>query len=245
MERVHPEHHRRVADLPPGSRVAVPVDRAPVRGMFKILAGRAPHGSGEAAVHPEALEAFAAAIGDEIVLEDISLTLRVTSTVVLPEHLRELTAVVGAGTLASVRDAAPDGYYIDVPPGGSIEEALNVLANEPSVEGYQTRDDVISRRNQDLLVATSAAFAGAALALFCTGLLAAAAFVVGAHSPTPDAGADRCGGRRTPPRESDGPVRRGHAGVRWVGTRRHSRPGWFLRHPSASRRVGGEGGGAG
>jgi putative ABC transport system permease protein len=165
----------------PVHEFAFPVDQVPVRGMFKILTGRAPRGPGEAAVHPEALEAFAATIGDEIVLEDIGLTLRVTGTVVLPEHLRELTAVVVAGTLAGVRDAAPDGYYIDVPPRSSIEEALNVLANDPSVEGYQTRDDVISNRNRDSLVATSAAFAGAALALFCTGLIAAAAFVVGAR----------------------------------------------------------------
>ncbi|MGH2572321.1 MAG: FtsX-like permease family protein [Actinomycetota bacterium] len=159
----------------------VRVDDAPVRGMFKILAGRAPHGPGEAAVHPEALEAFGAAIGDEIVLEDIGLRLRITGTVAQPLHLEERTAVVGAGTLANVPDATPDGYLIDLPPGADLDEAQHVLSNAEGVEGYATRDLVASERNRDSLVATSASFAGAAVALFCTGLIAAAAFVVGAR----------------------------------------------------------------
>jgi putative ABC transport system permease protein len=164
------------------------IDRAPIQGRFVMLDGRAPTTAGEAAVQPDVLSTFGARIGDEIYLEDAGLTLRVTGTVVAPDQIREKIAVVGVGTLAGQADAGIGGFLIDLPPGASLDQAtaaLDTWMAELSVKygnsliGYQTRDDVAHMDDGASTAANGGAFAAAAAALFGTGLIAAAAFVVG------------------------------------------------------------------
>ena len=155
----------------------VAIDRAPVRGMFRLTSGRAPVGTGEVAVHQDALELAGVAVGETIELGDAGLKLRVTGTVARPAHLHERVAVAGPGTLRG-EDVGADALLIDVPAGASVAgvrhrlEAAGVLA--------QTRAEPSEGDQQARIVAGGTAFAGAALALFGTGLIAAAAFVVGA-----------------------------------------------------------------
>jgi putative ABC transport system permease protein len=190
------------AKLPPGTRVitrtdlvssnvvggaivylpleefSLPIDRAPVRGMLTLLEGRAPTRPGEVAMRPSSLEAFGAAIGDEIGLEDVGLRLRVTGTVVRPDNISDQVAVVGKGTLRGRPDVSLGGLWVDLPAGASVARAGRVLSADPSVQGYVTAAEV-GDDGRAKLVANGASFGAAALALFGTGLIAAAAFTVG------------------------------------------------------------------
>ena len=190
------------AKLPPGSRVitrkdlvssnvvggamvylplqefSLPIDRPPMRGMLTLLEGRAPTRPGEVAMRPRSLEEFGAAIGDEIWLEDVGLRLRVTGTVVRPDNITDQVAVVGAGTLRGREDVGLGGLWVDLPAGASVAQASRVLSAYPLVQGYVTAAQV-GDDGRAKLVANGASFGAAALALFGTGLIAAAAFTVG------------------------------------------------------------------
>jgi putative ABC transport system permease protein len=159
----------------------IPVDRPPLTGRLVMLAGRAPARAGEVAMQPDVLAAFGARIGDQVHLEDARLTLRVTGTIVAPGQIREPLAAVGSGTLGGQADAGLEGYWIDLPPGASVERAAAALAKDPQVHGFATRSQIAHQDDGASAVANAGAFAAAALALFATGLIAAAAFVVGAR----------------------------------------------------------------
>jgi putative ABC transport system permease protein len=158
---------------------STPIDRPPVRGMFVMLEGRAPQKAGEAAFPPSTLAAFGAHIGDDVRLEDLGLTLRVTGTAVAPGRITDRLALLGPGTLAGKADVGTDGFWIDLPPGVSLDRARAILANDTKVQGYQTRADAARTDHGAAAVANGSAFAAGAVALFGTGLIAAAAFVVG------------------------------------------------------------------
>jgi putative ABC transport system permease protein len=156
------------------------VDQAPLRGIFAMVDGRAPAAPGEVAVDPHTLAAFGARIGDRITLEDAGLTLRVTGTLLVPAHFGDSIAVLAPGTIAYKRTDF-SGFWVDLPPGSAVDKVTGVLANDPHDLILQTRDDIAHADASANAVANAGAFAGAAVALFATGLIAAAAFVVGAR----------------------------------------------------------------
>jgi putative ABC transport system permease protein len=158
---------------------STPVDRPPLRGMFVILDGRAPVRAGEAALPPSALSAFGAHVGDEIHLDDLNLTLRVTGTAIPPGRIGDHLALLGPGTVAGKADVGIDGFWIDLPPGISLDRATAILAKDPKVQGYQTSLDAARMDQGAAAVANGSAFAAGAVALFGTGLIVAAAFVMG------------------------------------------------------------------
>jgi putative ABC transport system permease protein len=165
----------------PVDEFSTPVDKAPLRGIFAVLDGRAPAARGEVALDPRSLAAYGARIGHDIKLEDAGLTLHVTGTLVAPGHITESLAVVGAGTLARNSGAGFMGFWVDLPAGSPVDQATAILARDPRASLIQTRSDVAHMDDRAGAIANGAAFGAAALALFGTGLITAAAFVVGAR----------------------------------------------------------------
>jgi putative ABC transport system permease protein len=165
----------------PVRELSVPVDRPPVLGMFRLLQGRAPAAPDQAAVDPRTLAALGARVGDSVELEDVGLTLTVTGTLVDPEHVSDGIALVGPGTLDHTPGAGLLEVWIEAPKDGSAAEVAATLSKHPRLAGFLTRDDVARAHGGEELTANAGAFAAGALALFGTGLIVAAAFVVGAR----------------------------------------------------------------
>ncbi len=161
---------------------SVPIDRAPVSGMFEIMSGRAPTAAGEAAVAPEVLTAFHAEIGDEITFDDVGLTVRVVGTTVDPEQMGEPVGALGPGTLASLSRRTEDGYLIDLPASASLSASIEALQKDGQLDGgYEDPSLVMQDYASEGSVATRGTFAATALLLLGTALIAGAAFAVGAQ----------------------------------------------------------------
>ena len=206
-----PALRRLRASLPPGSVVAAgwgaisqvvvegrqvnldmtewspPIDRPPVGGLYRLEQGRAPLARNEVALHSYFLEAFGVKVGDELSLADLRLRLRVTGVVAVPSNLDQPVAVLGPGTLGDRRTrgdlSVPHQVLIDLP-AGTDPLPLRAEIQETTAEAgafVATRDETSQGDEQARLVATATAFGGSVLALFGTGLVAAAAFVVGAR----------------------------------------------------------------
>lgn len=166
---------------------SVPIDRPPVAPMFSVLEGRAPRAPGEAAIPPRLAEDLGLAVGDTLRLEALGLDLQVTGTVVDPEQLSFPIVVLGPGTLGGVERRSSGGghisrpqveaYLVELPPGAPAEE---VSVRGASVVSRSFERQVAARESQEWLV-TGFAFTAATLALFATGLIAGAAFAVGAR----------------------------------------------------------------
>lgn len=139
------------------------------RGLYELVAGRSPERAGEAVVNPAVLDAYDARVGSEIDLRDHELT--ITGTI-RTRDLDELVAVAGSGTL-KVRDASRS-ILIGLPAETSVEDALAKL----DVHSVTTRADIADTAARDGAVWDAVSLVGGALALFATGLIAAAAFVV-------------------------------------------------------------------
>jgi putative ABC transport system permease protein len=193
-------------DLPQGSRIAIiRYDQVPVvasgslfdvsliesdvvatdelfDGLYEVVSGRPPQGPDEAAVHPDLLVALTASVGDTVEIGDRTLT--VTGVARSPQNYGHHLAIVGRGTLSP--DADVSAVLIDVPTGvggRSISARLNSrfeVATDEEMARIFTRSDAA-------LFETFAIVAGA-LGLFATGLIAAAAFVVGARRQLRDVG---------------------------------------------------------
>lgn len=160
---------------------AVPADRLPIAPQYAFRRGTAPRAAGEAAVHPKILRDFGVRIGDQLLLRDGDLRLRVVGEVLYRESTRNEVIVVGPGTFDRREDIEQSAWFIDVPPDVSEEDGREAVARDPRLLNVQTREEVIEFRKQDQLAVTGASFGLTAMGLFCTGLIAAAAIGVGAR----------------------------------------------------------------
>lgn len=151
------------------------LDNPVLNGMYDFRSGMAPTGPGEAAVNARLLESFDAEIGDEIEVGQHELT--VTGTVV-HRDLDHPIAIVGPRTLTG--RSGFSNLLIDLPEGASAE-SLNRLTHARWHQGYSTRDEVAAFAARDATTWDAVSLVGGLLALFATGLIAAAAFVVGAR----------------------------------------------------------------
>lgn len=182
------------------TETSIPADRPPYRAQYVAVKGRMPHAAGEAVIQPRLAGIMKVAIGDELRVDEFDLTLRIVGMAVMREDVRNLVILAGPGTLdaAAARteakspqlrtnsDVFPLGWLIDLPEGvdpsrfapvdGPIREPEN-----PGRFGFTSRENVIAQYRGEKTTLTGAAFGGTVGALFGTGLIAAAAFGVGAR----------------------------------------------------------------
>jgi putative ABC transport system permease protein len=218
---------------------SVPIDRRPARGIFTVLEGRAPVEPGEVAVDPETLESFAVNIGERLELDDIGLSLRVTGTIVRRGSIQEWVAVVGPGTLAGRRDDWPVQLLVDLPPGADVAGFLRTLRRSGGTEGFTSRTDYGQDGPGEAVAATAVSFALTATALFGTGLIAAAAFAVGARRQLRTLGLVGAAGAE--PRHVRGIVLCGGVGLGLTGSLLGAALGMVgavLAHPHLGRFIG-------
>ncbi len=155
--------------------VDAPLD-GPVSGKYRILEGRAPEAKGEAAVHPRLLERRNLDIGDTFSLTNPELDLTIVGVAVAPEELWNPVAMVASGLLDG-REGSYVDLLIDLPEGASTEAAMNAIPDDLPVP--TDRLSAVDRVQE--AAAVGSAFGIAVLALVETGLIAAAAFTVGAR----------------------------------------------------------------
>src|SRR5665811_524007 len=120
---------------------------------------------------------FRVDVGDPITLGDEHY--RIVGTVIKPEHLNDAVAVVAPGSLTSVPDAYLVGTFVSFPENTSRAQ-IEELLSEGGYDPYQLREN-FSLGVDSSLSSVGLAFAVTALVLAETGLIAAAAFVVGAR----------------------------------------------------------------
>lgn len=178
---------------------SAPADRPPLRSRYVNLKGRMPQTAGEAALHPRLARILKVEVGDEMTIDEFDISLRVVGFAALREELRNLTFIVGPHTLDrpaattnakhptqwNTQDVFPVDWLIDLPAGVTPEEAVPDL-EKMQFEGtgrfgFTTRQFFLDQYKRERLTLTGAAFGGAVGALFGTGLIAAAAFAVGAR----------------------------------------------------------------
>ncbi|HEX9713715.1 MAG TPA: FtsX-like permease family protein [Actinomycetota bacterium] len=179
---------------------SIPIDQPPIPGLYELMDGRAPTRPGEAAVDPRMLEIYRVGIGDELTIGE--MTFRVVGVAARPLQMWEPLVAVAPGTLPPVDPHAVgtflNGVLIDLPDGADVAAAESALvehligdivaggfmrdraeAEYYAAEAITTREEVAAQMLNDAPVLTGVSFAGTALALFATGLIAAAAFAVG------------------------------------------------------------------
>lgn len=141
-------------------------------GHWELGSGRAPRAANEVAIQEDLLEGFKATIGDEVDLGGYELT--VVGTALYPQALDHGLAVVGPGTL---RAGTPiSRVLVDLPAGQNVG-GLDRFVQDVGLTRQEVGDVVVS----DAAVWDAVSLVGGVLALFGTGLIAAAAFVVGAR----------------------------------------------------------------
>ena len=153
----------------------VPVDSPVLEGLYDLVSGTAPSQPGEAAIHPRLAESFDVQVGDTLEIGGVSVAM--TAVSVDPLDLDHLTVIVASGTLPGNGGFTTE--LIDLPAGVSRGELRGAL--RPDVRLATTRADAAAVVGEDAKVWEAVSFVGGALALFATGLIAAAAFVVGAR----------------------------------------------------------------
>jgi putative ABC transport system permease protein len=156
----------------------VAVDDPVLGPMYQLVAGRTATAPGEIAVSPKVLHDFGAGIGDWIALGPEARRYQVVGEVRAPEHLRDRFGLVAPGALDGL--AADPGLWIEVfvdVPGATGEEAMARFPQDDRIQGFG-----LSFEDSDHDLAITGAILGvAAIVLLETGLVAAAAFVVGAR----------------------------------------------------------------
>ena len=140
--------------------------------LYELRSGRPPRVTGEVALQEDLLDRLNARVGDQVELGGHKLT--VVGTAGYPHALDFGLAVVGPGTLAS--DTPISTALVDLPPGAHIG-SLKQFVNNASLTRAEVGDVVVG----DAKVWETFSFVGGVLALSATGLIAAAAFVVGAR----------------------------------------------------------------
>ena len=148
------------------------LDNPVLRGMFELRSGTAPAAPGEALVNELLLDSVGAEVGDQIEVGDHRLT--VTGIMAA----RDFDAIVAPGTLTS--KSWSSNLLIDLPQGASADPLLP-LTHARWHHGYLLRTEVAEFAARDALAWEGVSLVGGVLALFATGLIVAAAFVVGAR----------------------------------------------------------------
>lgn len=141
-------------------------------GLYDLTAGRSPEKAGEAAVNPVVLDVFDVDVGGRLRVGREELTV---TGVVRTRDLDQLIAVVGPGTLAARRGSSTT--LVRLPDGAGVEPVVARL----DAHGVTTRSSIAQTIAADAEVWDGVSLVGGVLALFTTGLIAAAAFVVGAR----------------------------------------------------------------
>jgi putative ABC transport system permease protein len=155
-----------VDDVLPDDRLLAP--------RYDMIDGRLPERADETVVAPSVLEDFGLQIGDEIVFDEpAQLRLAITGTALRPERLAEPFALVPSGALDGIPGAAVSAVFVDLAPGAGVGD-MRVDDTLSTVVPADLADDPDERP-----VAFGSMFALAALGLAETGLVVAAAFVVG------------------------------------------------------------------
>jgi len=174
------------------SRSVTVFDAAPddpvVGSMFDLAEGRAPQTATEIAVSPTVMDQFDATVGDTISLGERSDTFRIVGVAVTPERLHYPIGLVTPGSLSDEPAAGLVGLYLALPGDASPETVMRVIERNSSViQSYLPRFGLSQDSDSSAGgFGSGFAFFGAslgitALVLLETGLIAAAAFVVGAR----------------------------------------------------------------
>jgi putative ABC transport system permease protein len=169
------------------TELSIPTDRPPSRGLFLLLDGRLPSASGEATVSPRLLAFLNAQVGDTVTLEDFDLAFRITGTAVQRNEPTFPLAVLGPGSLDDLAAERPglvqtEAFLVDLPPGASAEESWQALVDDPKLQGgVSLRAMEGNLPPDDPAAATGWSFAVTTGLLLGTGLIAGAAFAVGAR----------------------------------------------------------------
>jgi putative ABC transport system permease protein len=150
------------------------LDSPVLDGLYELESGRAPRAAGEVALHADVLSGFEARIGSEVILAGHSLT--VTGLARAPQDLDHQIAVVGPGTLGKGEFS---NVLIELPNEADVTAVAKLVRPLPG--SVRLRRDLARAVVNDAGVYEVASLAGGILALFGTGLVAAAAFVVGAR----------------------------------------------------------------
>ena len=151
------------------------LDNPVLHGMYDLGSGTAPTAPGEAAVNERLLDSFGAEIGDDIEIGEHQL--RVTG-IVEARDLEHPIAIVGSGTLTGRNGVSK--LLIDLPKGASAE-SLARLMHARWLQDYTMRDEIAASAAKEATTWDLVSLVGGILALFATGLIVAAAFVVGAR----------------------------------------------------------------
>jgi putative ABC transport system permease protein len=192
-----------------GFESSVPIDQAPIPGLYRLMQGRAPARPGEAAVDPRVLELFDVDLGDELVVDERRF--QIVGIAARPLYAHDALLALAPGTLGPVAapgqvDHSPFGevfverYLVDVQHGADLRPIVEAIreyvigiaerSDDPSVveqiravdnhqEMIRTRASQADTLYDNRGPLTGVSFAGTAGALFATGLIAAAAFAVG------------------------------------------------------------------
>ncbi|MFN2640625.1 MAG: FtsX-like permease family protein [Actinomycetota bacterium] len=179
---------------------SIPIDRPPLPGLYVLMAGRAPTRTGEAAVDPRVVDVYRVSVGDDIAVG--GRTFHIVGIAARPLQMSSPTLVVAPGTLDRAAVANSDDVFVssllvDLPKNADLASttarlAKIVVGSDVRLRGKDAPDadvslqDLIATRDNsaasfinDAPVLTGVSFAGTTLALFATGLIAAAAFGVG------------------------------------------------------------------
>jgi putative ABC transport system permease protein len=144
-------------------------------GLYEVVSGRAPARPDEAAIHPDLLAALNGAVGDTVEIGDRRLT--VTGIARSPANYDHHLAIVARGTLPP--DAEVSAVLIDIPAEVDARSVSTRL--DPRLEVVTSEEMGRFLTLSDAALFETLAIVGGALGLFATGLIAAAAFVVGAR----------------------------------------------------------------
>jgi putative ABC transport system permease protein len=145
------------------------------RGLYRLESGRAPREEGEVALHPDTLDAFDTRVGGRVTLGDLELT--VTGVALEPQDLDRAIAVVGPGTLSD--DASIAAALVGIP-ARSSDTSLSAELTKV-VEATVSRTETLASNAKSAAMWDMFSVVSGTLALFGVGLVAAAAFIVGAH----------------------------------------------------------------
>jgi putative ABC transport system permease protein len=150
---------------------------------YSLIEGRAPVAPHEIAVSPSILDAAHAGIGRVTSLDNVGNTYQVVGTVIKPEHLGLAAAIVAPGSLDAQPGAVVDGIFVRFRPGTSPRDVRGAMTSDNGIYGYRLRSDLIDEASV-LSTDSITPFAVTMLVLAETGLIAAAAFLVGARRQT-------------------------------------------------------------
>ena len=152
-------------------------DDAVVAGRYRIIDGRKPETDGETALSPSVLDAFGVGIGDRVVLGGPDLDVVVTGIVVRPEQTYNPIGLVAPGAFDDLDPSLIENVsiYLKAPPGEEDDVLGAILASDGSP------DERVVRGTSGGVAPHFASIGIAVIALAETGLVAAAAFAVGAR----------------------------------------------------------------